>query len=150
MTKQPDTTWIDQLIAVGKDLGLDLPGQPPARARTRTSPTTQADPSPPPPHPEVVAAPATLVAVAQEVSRSELADLVDRLAGQLRDGSIVLQPGPYAVRLEVPDDVSIDVVARTSEHSEHAELAVDLTIRWSADHGSGFPPVFGAADGHLS
>lgn len=142
MTKHHDTTWIDQLIAVGKDLGLDIPGQQPPRARTRTSPVTPAGPpaaSPP------VAAPATLVAVAQEVSRSELADLLQRLATRLRDGSIVLHPGPYAVRLDVPDDVSIDIVARTAEQSEHTQLAVDLTIRWSADRDSGSRPVFGSA-----
>lgn len=141
MTKPNDTNWIDQLIAVGKDLGLDIPGQPPVRGRTGTPPAQVA---PAADVPQPVTPPATLVAVTQQVSRSELADLLQTLAARLRSGSISLEPGPYAVRLEVPDDVRLDITARTAEQNEHSELAVDLTMRWSVDRDSGSLHVFGA------
>lgn len=140
MTKPNDTNWIDQLIAVGKDLGLDIPGQPPARGRTGTPPAQVA---PAADVPQPVTPPATLVAVSQQVPRSELAELFEVLAARLREGSIVLEPGPYAVRLDVPDEVTIDIAARTSEQRERTDLAVDLTIRWVADRVPRSPQVFG-------
>lgn len=133
MTTSNDASWIDQLIAVGKDFGFDIPTPPPPRRAP--------DPAPPPAdHGTGRSQPRTLVQTTRSLTREELAEALADLAARVREGSVTLRPGGYSVAVDVPGEVQGDLVVRVAEQGAGTEMTIDVQARWrTADGGTDRP-----------
>lgn len=122
-----DQPWIDLLMTVGKELGIDLPS-PPARPQRWEPP----QPAKPPEVDPAAAARTRLVETSQSVSRDGLADLVEGLAARIREGSVSVSAGAYSVHVDVPDDVSVDLSITSREGSGGTDLELGIAVQWRA------------------
>ena len=118
-----EPSWIEQLIEVGRDLGLDVP----TTAR-QWAPDVQSS------APVVDTAPSgtRLIESSESLSREELAGFFESLAERVRGGEISFRTGGYSVNFDVPDRVDLDLAAVSQDHADGAEIELGIVVHWDA------------------
>lgn len=121
-------SWIELLMSVGKELGLEVP-----------VPGRPWPPQPPRPHHsqpvvEVETAPAgtRLIESSETLSREALAELFESLAATVRDGELSLRTGGYSVSFDVPDEVTVDLAAVSEEHAGATDIEIGIVVNWQS------------------
>lgn len=128
MNTNRDQPWLDLLVALGKELGVDAPRPP--RPEPWASATEQ----------QVVQATAQrtrLVESTESMSRDALADLLEGFASRIRGGEVSLRSGSYSVHVDVPDEVIVDVSAASQEHPQGTDLELGITVQWRTEAPGG-------------
>lgn len=124
MNTNRDQSWIDLLLTIGKELGVEAPGSP-APQRWSGAPE------------HTIASPASqrsrLIESSETMSREALAGLLEGLAGRFRDGAVSLRAGSYSVHVDLPDDLTVDLTAASQEGAAGTEFELGITVQWRAE-----------------
>ena len=131
-----EDSWIDLLMTVGKELGLEVPRPgrpwppaPPAPARQ----ANQHDSVPPG---------TRLIESSESLSREGLAEMLESLASKIRDGEVALRTGGYSVNFEIPHQVTVDLAAVSQDQPGGNEIELGIVVHWqapTAGHGRHSP-----------
>lgn len=126
-----EESWIDLLMSVGKEMGFDVPPQ----ARNWARPSWDAEVVEDAVIVETAEVGNRLVGHTKPMSRQELADMFDDLAGKVRSGEVSLGADGYRVALRIPDQVSMDLAAVSNEQGDGSEIELAIVVSWQAQSG---------------
>lgn len=129
-------SWIELLMSVGKELGLEVP------VPGRPWPPQPPRPQQPQPVAVVETAPAgtRLIESSETLSREALAELFESLATKVRGGELSLRTGGYSVSFDVPDEVTVDLAAVSEEQDGDTDIEIGIVVHWQSPSGPAQDP----------
>lgn len=79
-----------------------------------------------------------LIKTSEKMSRDELADLLEQMAGRIRSGQLTLKSGTDEVLVEPAELVAVDVEVIKKDKRRGTTMELEIEIEWTpGDTGSG-------------
>ena len=74
-----------------------------------------------------------LLKSSQGMTRDELADFLEGIAGRIRGGEVALTSGADSTTLQIPEQVTVDVEAVTQDKARGTKTELEIEIEWYPD-----------------